>query len=290
MVSNYLTETKIYSGIRKNQLLGNRMVFVTLTSSNEARYSCLNDDFQILKKRIVRKYLKDDPTSLQYCKIETDEGNGVLHMVLKFKPYLPHQWLRSQWYDIHKGSDQIYIEEVDDAYGVSQYIVSHYLGSQKCSYSRYSASRDWIASGYSMVYRYLRKSLRDRSELITTPYGTSYYPVDWDALTSAWGCYIDELALDHPPTAEQFLVSFETRLNPEYEGLDFQQITGRKRAYEHNKWVDEHKSRWACEPTLFVGSYHLADDHPLQASRDPDFDKKYFPKSWNKVVIISQRG
>jgi len=279
---NYLTETRIFSGIRKNQLQGNRLLFITLTSSNEARCTNINNDFQILKKRIIRKYLKDDPTSLQYCKVHTNEGNGVLHIVMKFKPYLPHQWLRSQWYYIHKGTDQINIQEVRDAYRTSRYIVSHYLGSQKCSYSRYSSTDNWITSGYSAVYSYLQKRLRDEKQLQTTPYGTSYHPVEWGALTVVWESYIDQISTDDPPTNDNFLLSLETYLEPSYEGLTLDQIIQHRKAFEHNKWVDANKSRWASEMPLWLGEYHFDKNHPLQTDWDPDFDKKYLPVTYQQ--------
>jgi len=123
-----------------------------------------------------------------------------------------------------------------------------------------------------------------------SPYGVQYHPIEWGALTAVWECYIDQLTNDDPPTNDNFLLSVERCLEPSYENLSLEQIATRQRVHEHNQWVDDHKSQWAKEPTIFWGSSHISDDDPLQKAWDKDFDAKYFPNSYGKVRIITSRG
>jgi hypothetical protein len=74
-----------------------RLRFVTLTSSPEAKGRDLNADFRALKMRILRRFR----FKMKYWKIRTNEGNGVLHIVFRGK-YVPQKWLSDQWADIHK--------------------------------------------------------------------------------------------------------------------------------------------------------------------------------------------
>jgi hypothetical protein len=217
---NKLIGQRLYAGIRKHQLQGHKLKFITLTSSNESAQSNINDDFQILKKRILRKYFQDENeqwhSDLQYAKIYTSEGNGVIHAVVVMEDYLPHQWLRKQWRDIHKGSWNIHVSDVHDAYDTKQYLLNHYLGSQKCSEVRYSSTINWITPGYSMVYNHLKRRFR-RNDVTVTANGYTYHPIDYDSHNHYLCEYITQIALnDPPPSPNDFALFVEQEVNPSY--------------------------------------------------------------------------
>src|SRR5574340_1523249 len=86
------------SGIKVAGLLHAPVKHLILTTSPEGQYRNLSSDFQVLRKRVQRKF----GVLLPYFKVETNEGYGVLHVLYRAKQYLPQQWLSIQWSDIHK--------------------------------------------------------------------------------------------------------------------------------------------------------------------------------------------
>lgn len=116
------------------EFLGQKLRFMTLTSSNEGKNRSLKNDFNILFKRIRRRY-----RIFEYLRVKTHEGNGVLH-VLYIGTYIPRTWLQVQWIDIHK-SWNVDIRDCQ-RYHYS-YIINQYLCGQSL-FDKYSMTLKWV--------------------------------------------------------------------------------------------------------------------------------------------------
>lgn len=188
---------RIYSGLRKNQLMGKHQLFVHLTTWDYPNRD-LNDSFEVLKKRLIRKY-----GQFTYCKIKTNEGNGVLHIAIAGLPYISQRWLSNQWKEIH-GAPVVWISEINNAWSTASYMVTHYMESQKCTYTRYSSSSDWLQRGYAQVYMFIKNRFRRWKEAYRfNDDGNWCYPVEWPLVNYYWSFYINIIATDHPPTSAQ---------------------------------------------------------------------------------------
>ena len=168
-------------------MYGNRPVrFLTLTTSSVMAQSVdfvpgvLNSHFQVLRKRILRYspyrlfvegYITKDEMSrfyghsnlfkkfsFDYFKVETNEGNGVLHILYRGS-YLPYSWLSSVWSEIHNSPIvNIKLLNLHDSIKTSCYIVSQYVSFQYSSYVRSSQSWDWVFHGFKTLWYGLRQS------------------------------------------------------------------------------------------------------------------------------------
>jgi hypothetical protein len=175
----------VFSGL-KFAFYGSRIIrFLTLTTSLLCRESVgyengsLNKDFQILKKRVCRyspyrlyregyiskkkmisvygrsELLKN--FNFEYFKVETNEGNGVLHILYRGS-WLPYSFLVDNWQDIHLSFD-VNIKKVDlsDCKSASCYVVSQYVSRQENSYVRSSQSWKWVFRGFKSLWYSMRQ-------------------------------------------------------------------------------------------------------------------------------------
>jgi len=131
---------RLMSGLTVGKSRRERLRFMTLTSSPEAKGHNLNADFRALKMHIQRRY----HFKMKYWKIRTNEGNGVLHIVFRGK-YLPQKWLSDQWAEIHKSP----IVDIRSLYetrkglqGIVYYLIGSYLAKQ--SFERMSWGYSWV--------------------------------------------------------------------------------------------------------------------------------------------------
>jgi hypothetical protein len=139
------------SGLTVGKSRRERLRFMTLTSSPEAKGRNLNADFRALKMRIFRKF----HFKMKYWKIRTNEGNGVLHIVYRGK-YIPQKWLSDQWTEIHKSP----IVDIRSLYetrkglkGIVFYLVGDYLAKQ--SFERMSWSYSWVFPAFVSCWKRL---------------------------------------------------------------------------------------------------------------------------------------
>jgi len=184
----------VLSGLKFSRYGKRPVRFLTLTTSDVMVQSVafvpgvLNSHFQILRKRILRyspyrlykegyitkkvmncfyghENLKKRFT-FEYFKVETNEGNGVLHILYR-GPYLPHAWVSSVWSEIHNSPIvNIKLLEYKDMKKTSCYVVSQYVSSQKSSYVRSSQSWKWVFRGFkSYWYAVKRDYLKTCFEL-----------------------------------------------------------------------------------------------------------------------------
>ena len=129
--------------------------FITLTTSDKGRTLDLARDFDVLIKRIRRK-----DKNFQYCKITTNEGNGVIHLLYTGK-YITHKWLVWNWTDIHD-SYIVDIRQVKEDKSVAIYLINQYLSNQKCSFTKMSMSKYWMFPGAVKVWKNLCEGVKSR--------------------------------------------------------------------------------------------------------------------------------
>lgn len=177
----------VLSGLKFSRF-GNRTVrFLTLSTSlicSEAigyGRGSLNVDFQKLRKRVcryspyrlykegyitkrsmVKNYGRNNSFKkfgFEYFKVETSEGNGVLHILYRGS-YLPYNFLVDNWSDIHNSWEiNICKVNMEDIRNASLYVVSQYVGNQESAYVRSSQSWNWVFRGfktrwYDLKYQY----------------------------------------------------------------------------------------------------------------------------------------
>lgn len=177
---------RIKSGIYRHQ--EETLRFLTLTTSKDRTTQqnlSLNDCFKILTKRMFRltprklieqNYLSQNKAQyvygaenldeklnyFEYFKVETSEGNGVLH-ILYYGCYYPQQWLSDNWKDITKGSYIIDIRQVKEqtfnTTKLTRYCINQYVSGQD-ALIRFSYSKNWCLPGFASYFQRLKKEHR----------------------------------------------------------------------------------------------------------------------------------
>jgi hypothetical protein len=163
------------SGLSVGKSRREKLMFMTLTSSPEAKGRNLNSDFRVLKMCIFRKF----HFKMKYWKIRTNEGNGVLHIIFRGK-YIPQEWLSEQWTDIHKSP----IVDIRSLYetkkgltGIVFYLVGNYLAKQ--SFERMSWGYSWVfpafvSSWKRLVEKYgFKRGLELWNKLLCNPFAVT---------------------------------------------------------------------------------------------------------------------
>lgn len=152
------TYQRLLSGITRASNAGHTLRMLTLTSpSSHPRTpeggQLLTKRFQVLRKSVKRKY----GYLMEYCRVRTDEGFGVLHIVYRAgkKGYIPHSWLKKEWKRIH-GAQIVYIQKL---YGknkrIAGYLAAHYI-SRHHRFMRTSWSWGWCFRGFVGLWARVR--------------------------------------------------------------------------------------------------------------------------------------
>jgi hypothetical protein len=179
----------VLSGLKFARFGGKQVRFLTLTTSvlqaNVCDYDITQDltkNFQVMYKRIKRYspwrlykegYISDNKMKskyrnagitkkfdFEYFKVQTNEGNGVLHILYRGE-WLPYNFLVDNWQDIHISWDiNIKYVNMDDIKEASSYVVSQYMSSQESSYVRSSQSWKWIFRGFKSKWYLLKYHYR----------------------------------------------------------------------------------------------------------------------------------
>ena len=184
----YVLDTKqrrafqsILSGLKFSRFGNKSIRFLTLTTSdiqaNNIDYEAeknLNLDFQVFYKRIKRSspyklykqgYISENKLKsryrnegifknfdFEYFRVETNEGNGVLHILFRGQ-WLPYNYLVDNWQEIHNSWDlNIKFIDTADPKSSAGYVVSQYLSSQRSSYVRSSQSWNWVFRGFKKLW------------------------------------------------------------------------------------------------------------------------------------------
>jgi hypothetical protein len=136
---------RLVSGFTRARYRGDRLRFMTLTTSVGGSFRILRRDFQVLRKRISREF----GFLVQYWSLRTNEGNGVLHLVFK-GGFIPQRWLSDAWFSIH-GARIVDIRALrGSSRRLASYLVANYLCRQ--SFERMSWSWSWVFRGFCGVW------------------------------------------------------------------------------------------------------------------------------------------
>ncbi|MBA7706167.1 hypothetical protein ES703_115014 [subsurface metagenome] len=147
---------RMLSGVTHHEANRRRIRVITLTTSPRARAfgMDINADFQVLRKRIVRKF----GSKFEYWKLRTSEGNGVLH-ILYVGAWIPQSWLSKNWDEVHN-SEIVWIQEFKRRRKkLVSYLMSHYLPHHEGMglYTRMSWSWGWVFRGFAGAWAYVWK-------------------------------------------------------------------------------------------------------------------------------------
>ena len=118
---------------------GYSILWLTLTSSNDADPSNLAYNHRKLKQKVERKF---PFKNIEHLAVRTSEGNGVLHLFWACKRkgfrnasfYVPQGWLSSEWQKLHD-SPIVWVTRckttVKSVRKLSNYAVSQYCSNQE---------------------------------------------------------------------------------------------------------------------------------------------------------------
>ena len=117
----------------------------------------------------------DDPLRFEYAGCRTDEGHGVMHLMVA-GDYLPVRWLRSLWVKIH-AAKQLNIQLIKGGDKVAGYILGQYIGKQH-KFVRLYVSRGWLFPGARSAFLEL---IRRRKAELGDTLGFKMALDDWNA-------------------------------------------------------------------------------------------------------------
>jgi hypothetical protein len=141
---------RVITGLKVHK--GQRLRFLTLTSSSISEFENLNYNFKKLKQRIRYHY-----KNFEYIKVKTQEANGVLH-ILFFGNYIPQKWLSNTWLELHQASIvdiRACKSDVRDARRLTNYVITQYVSGQ--DFERYSWSWGWAWRGFVKTWKAIKK-------------------------------------------------------------------------------------------------------------------------------------
>jgi hypothetical protein len=173
----------IKSGFTRADHFHRHLRVLHLTSCVGFDRSLLSRCFQVLRKRIEHEF----HFSMEYVKVNTGEGNGVIHCVyfpvgldgssVGFNVgFLPQRWLSEAWADITGGSSVVWISDLHARSGAGRlvsYLVSQYFSGQS-ALERVSYSNNWVFHGFRRLWRkvFARSYFVDKVKCL----------IDWDLL------------------------------------------------------------------------------------------------------------
>jgi hypothetical protein len=143
---------RILSGLKRQRALRHKVRFITLTTVPGTELDAVGAWWQTLRKRITRKW----GIRLEYWRLKTNEGNGVLH-ILYSGPYIPQSWLSRAWGEI-SGAKIVDIRAIRGEKRLTRYLIGQYLASQEDDYriyTRQSWSWGWCFRGFVGIWQRL---------------------------------------------------------------------------------------------------------------------------------------
>ena len=104
---------------------------------------------------------------MQYFKVKTDEGGGVMHIVFRKAysiPIIPYHWLVKTWNRIWN-STNVSISEVNitDNCGMAMYMIGQYYAKQPVI--RMSYGRQWVCQGFTKSFKTLIETVGYKNAL-----------------------------------------------------------------------------------------------------------------------------
>jgi len=196
-------------------LLDKQLKFLTVTSIDKGLHLALHQEHLIkrlrryspyrlyregimTKKQLItyygRNWIHHGTFNIEYSRVLTSEGNGVIHILLRGINFFPQDLLRGIWSDLHGGSYEVRIKDVPigrkSVTGMSSYLACQYFakqakinqdtGEQEELYVRFSKSKNWIFNGSVKQWKNCLNMTKDvnRNILIPGLKGKTYNPVD----------------------------------------------------------------------------------------------------------------
>lgn len=189
-------EARLYKKLRSGFTWHNTkwdIRFITLTSSTESCGSSLSYDWKRLVAKIrrltplrlfksgyiteaeLKRYYRSkplmEPIQFEYCAVETDEGNGVIHAPC-ITSFIPQKWLQDEWIKIHstRGVDIRWCKpkpretREGGMRGLANYCLQKYLIGQRIV--RSYTSRGWLKKGYAVACKRIWKLTRDKRHYV----------------------------------------------------------------------------------------------------------------------------
>jgi len=130
-----------------------------LTTAPGGRADLMGAHFKELLRRISRR----EGRKVQYWRLTTVEGNGVIHSLLAASGekslYIPFPWLAKQWLRIH-GAPRVYLKRY--SYGdssrrkVAKYLVQQYMAGQPAGLRLSCSWRDTFGFPLEATWRLFR--------------------------------------------------------------------------------------------------------------------------------------
>lgn len=176
---------RVICGVRKANLQRKRVVMLNLTT-NSANTIGLSDDEMMegigkawndLHRMLTARY-----GDFEHYLLMTNEGNGVLHVVVVGLPFLYWKVL-ARWWNYLYGSFSWLSRARGDSQGIAKYLMSQYLSNQDATKVYGRMSDDWICPRFMRYWRMLKfhSSLFNEGVYINA-FGRWVYPVDRDLL------------------------------------------------------------------------------------------------------------
>ena len=144
---------RLRSGVDRALALGKFGFHLALTSAPGA--GALNKAWDLLVKRVRREL----NFSFEFCKVETSEGNGVIHAVCISDGFRDwsydgiHAYFSCLWAELHD-SPNVWVSVLRTV-GVVRYITSHYIAGH--DFVRMSHSVGWVFRGFVKKMRWFVK-------------------------------------------------------------------------------------------------------------------------------------
>ena len=162
------------SKMKSQRIKGYRFAFLTLTSSIESDNKYILNHWEILRKRINRKYGK-----IWYFAVrETNEKGDLIHLhILLYAPYINVNWISTQWNDIHNAK-VVYIEGIPDSEIQSKILgyMSKYISKGMSEESEANKERYQLTvKRYKLIVKRYTYSIFFPSVALAWEYFKNYY-------------------------------------------------------------------------------------------------------------------
>jgi hypothetical protein len=97
----------------------------------------------------------NEPLKFEYLRVETSEGNGVLHIPY-FGDYIPHEWLKDTWLKIHGAWNvSLSAKPVNSAKKLAGYLLNQEICGQDQLIGNTSWAHPWVFLGFVSKWKLL---------------------------------------------------------------------------------------------------------------------------------------
>lgn len=211
---------RVICGIRKALIQQKRIIMLTLTTSDSTSAGLTDDEkMQLIAKswNSLHAALTERYGQFQHFSQITNEGNGVMHIVIAGLPFVYWKRIARLWNNIH-GSQVISIGKM---YGSSEsiagYLMTQYLANQRCTKIYFRSSENWVCPHFMHYWKILRNCSRNwAAGIYIHQWERWYYPIDLQQLIINFKSWVRVLALtgtalDYAPSS-----NMQTTLTGEY--------------------------------------------------------------------------